>query len=645
MAYGLDTRRFHLALSFALACALSFSTPARAAVSSSSDLWLARARHGLATGHPQQAIAFAQKGLHAAGHSAGQLHLVLGLAELQSGQLARALDAFVAAERALSPGARPPATYNRAVALLRLGRPDDAEPLLAALATSNGSLAGDAALGAALAATRRSAFSRAVGYLDRAATLDANHRLSATIASLRLSVEQRARVTAAADLAQDRLEPARDGYRLAVDLAKARHAPAAELAELESTLGYLEFGLDDLDGAKKRFEAVRTLRPDDADATFMLARVAQEDGDEDAAARGFALALERGLDAETRQNARTRLDALSFGLRAAGGGFSAHVEAFGGYDTNATQSAVFTDLSGADARRSGFAALSLGLDYGHALSSSLLAQVGYAFGQVAYARPDLAGLDLQAHSLGATGEATLGAFRLLVPVTVSALYTGLLAPAAFQQSLTARPMLAFDETVATSSSLEFEWTGKRAGAPAYVGYAGQRLEAALTQVYRPNPHAPHAFDLRLFARHEELGLDYLTDASDLGCARGCFRVPVGYRGAGAAIDGRFRPFDFLGFAWSATGEWRTYDGAAALGHVAGNNFVATDAAGDVRVDRRGELSASVDVTLARHLALVVRYDFVVNRSNLAFGNPGHELDYDDKNFTKQVIGLGVIGFY
>src|SRR5581483_4154211 len=120
-------------------------------------------------------------------------------------------------------------------------------------------------------------------------------------------------------------------------LASLQQAPPAERAQLQATLGYLDFKLQDYDDARVRFAAAQALAPDDGDTRYMLARADLETGDLEAAAHGFEAALATPLDAEKQKSARRRVDALSAGLRSQGPGWSARVDALGGFDTDAVQ--------------------------------------------------------------------------------------------------------------------------------------------------------------------------------------------------------------------------------------------------------------------------------------------------------------------
>src|SRR6201999_3295327 len=118
------------------------------------------------------------------------------------------------------------------------------------------------------------------GYLDRASAEGAG--LAPAIRDLRDVVAGKALEAAGRDVERERWAPARSLYPLASTLAPLRHAPPAEQAQLQATLGYLDFKLEDYGDARDRFAAARVLQPGDGETRYMLARAELESGDAEA---------------------------------------------------------------------------------------------------------------------------------------------------------------------------------------------------------------------------------------------------------------------------------------------------------------------------------------------------------------------------
>jgi Tfp pilus assembly protein PilF len=567
--------------------------------------------------------------------------LRLGLARLEAGDYDQALRGFEGASRASSAQTRRLAALNRGIALLRLSRFDQAEKALVEVAATFTAGRADALLAAALAAVNGQALERAAGYLDRAGAADAGGALASSIDQVRAVVAEKIKEAAGRDLERERWQPARDRYRLVSRLASLRQAPPAERAQLQATLGYLDFKLQDYDDARARFAAAQALAPDDGDTRYMLARADLETGDVEAAAHGFEAALDTPLDGEKRKSARRRIDALSAGLRSQGPGWSARVDALGGFDTDAVQSGLLVDRTNGQAGASGFATIAAGITRGFELGPRTFLQAAFDVEQLAYSRPGFERFDLQVHTLAVAGEARRGRWRLLLPVEGAQVFAGLRSFAALQRSLTVRPGLALDESLHSATALNFEWSDKASPSAALRAFGGRRLELGLEQTLRRRPGDGDALGLRLFLRREQLGEEIVASADDPACDQRCFRTPLGYREAGLFLFGSWRSQAGVRFAATAGLEWRRYDGQTPLGHLEPGGFVADLWPGRTRADLRFAPSASIEVPLRSDLDLVLRYDLVVNRSNVQRTAPGHATDFDDKNFVKETMGAGL----
>jgi tetratricopeptide (TPR) repeat protein len=611
------------------------------------DHWLRRARAGVARGDAAEAIRCAEAGLRTARGRAGDLLFILGRGRLMQREYQDAVDAFTAAARApdlSTPGA---VAYHRGLALMGLGRFGNAEVAFASAAVLSYELAQKAYLGAAVAAVKQEAFERAEDYLDRVDTLDdeADDDEGAQATSRVRALHERALIAAAErDAATGEWEDAKDKYESAADSAESREAPADERGRIEGGLAKASYELDDYEGAREHLQTALRLDPRNAESHLLLAQTAQELGDPLTASQHFTEALSVATRPDTAQAAEHGLFALSPGIRGRGLGIAAHATAGVGYDTDAAKSELLLDKLAGTNQGSNFGYVEASASWRFHPGTSVFSELKYDFEQTAYAQSSVEPINFQEHQMSWSWETLLGRhLRLDLPVRAGLSFTGLRHFQVFQESLGGRPALFLDESLFTSTSLAFEWTQKRAPVAENQGFSGHRAELALEQVWRVHPGTSRFVRAVALARDEVLGSELLERPSDPECATACFLRPLSYRELGLTLDGTWSLGESVEIEAAAAADWRAYRGAVARGAFVREAFVPGDHAPQPRRDLWVRPSATLTFMAGDHVGVEVSYELLMSFSTVDNTAPGHApFDFDNLNYTKHVVSLGVV---
>jgi hypothetical protein len=210
----------------------------------------------------------------------------------------------------------------------------------------------------------------------------------------------------------------------------------------------------------------------------------------------------------------------------------------------------------------------------------------------------------------------------------------------FQETFATRPTLSFDESLFTSTFVGLEWIGRRAPSRDYVEFGGSRAELTFGQEFRLHPGR---IKLQALLRDEILGRTLVTTAADPDCQAACFLAPQSYRGVGLSVTGASFSFrDSLDLEFALTGEFRAYNGEAPRGHLdPSDRFVVDLHSSRLRRDLRVAAEASLEYSARDWLAIVLRVSVVLNRSNIDNTAPGHALDFDNRNFLKSAVLVGL----
>ena len=554
----------------------------------------------------------------------GPALMVLGLVQFRSERYEEALALFERAATGAPVPAPGPLAFNRGSALFALERWGEAEEAFAEAARADPKLAGLADVNAGLAALGAHDPARARVHLEAAARAPTAGALTAELDGLRAQIDGAAAPEATVEAAAPPASPPPDP----ADVAYAR--------------GRALYGDHRYDEAAGAFDEAVRHQPDDAELRFARALNDYRRDRRAEAREGFAAALSLGLDPESARDARDYLDRLSGGLRAQGPGLALRAAVGGGYDTNVAQLAASrTEVIAAETPEQTsdlFLDANLDLGFGLRLSDVLFVQPGYTFDQAGYQREEFDPYAFQVHGLALRAEVSASSgVRLGLLGGLDYQFTGLRQFRAFQRVATVEPQLAFDEGAHLTTLLRLRWQDKSPYQEADAYYQGRRLDLRVAQRLRL---ASLRLDLSYRHRREKIG----TRTQDLGTLR--------FNRRGLAVEGTYlAPYAHVSNALGLAGSLELpagfnlsiEGGFEGLRYSHDSVWYATGPLGRTRElgrKRRKDdrVTASAELTFAPTdwLEVGLRYDLIVNRSNIHFA-------FDDKNSTKQVIGLELSG--
>jgi tetratricopeptide (TPR) repeat protein len=439
-----------------------------------------------------------------------------------------------------------------------------------------------------------------------------------------------------------------DGLRAQIAETPAPRPPptAVELADAAYAQGRTLYKARRYDEAAAPLaEAVR-LSPGDPDLRFVSALNDYRRDRRDEARAGFTQALTLGLDEERTHEARAYLDRLAGGLRAQGAGPDVRATLGGGYDSNVSQLGESrTEIIAAEAPADPagmFASVNLDASYGLRLSDRTFLQLGYTFDQLGYQREDFDPYSFQVHTLAARGEwIPVHGLHLDLGGGVDYQFTGLRYFAAFQRVATVEPQVVVDEGDHLSTVGRLRWQDKQPYQTSDAYYQGHRLDLRVDERLK---WRPVRIDLGYRHRREDIG----TRVQDLGeltltlrrrgitrTFEGTYLVPYAYNsnevqlttsidlpaGISLSLEGGYERLRYSkDSVWYGTGP---------LGR-------SRELGRKRRKDDRYDVSAALTWAPLDWLEVALRYDVVINQSNVNF-------TFDDKSFTKQMLGLELAG--
>lgn len=341
-----------------------------------------------------------------------------------------------------------------------------------------------------------------------------------------------------------------------------------------------------------------------------------------------------------------------------------------GYDTNVLQSGLGTAPEGAPIASGQVASPTLELSGAAQGRWSPSPRTGlwltYALDQVAYLAPAAEDYSLQQHQLQAGVEHRLGPWRLGLAADGYAAFTGLSDFRGLQGGGGLGGSVVRAWSPSSTTRLDAAWGLRRALSSEFDHLDGDRLDLALGQA-----QAVGRLILGGSARFRRERLGTLVQATQqpVPCPPGAtcsqrYEIPYGYDGlllAGSAqlelgdLAFEGRPPDHLALGLLLGWEGRRYAAPVLLWQTVVDGLGQTTERllhTQLREDDLLFLSATARLRLGDHLWLGARYDLSVNASTVARsgarpGGPGgpsgladpHALDYDDKNYTRQVLGL------
>ncbi|MFL5343469.1 MAG: tetratricopeptide repeat protein [Hyalangium sp.] len=550
------------------------------------------------------------------------LYLV-GLARFRAGRPAEALEALDAAGRAEDAPEPAPWSFNRGACLYELGRFEEAEQAFLQ-ATADESLSRVAWVNAGFAALDAGSPERAAQWAARAKAGAAGRELSL--------VEE-----------------------LLGQVAHAQGHSEGEGDE-EYRQGLQSFDTGRFEEARAHF--LQAARKDSLSsrARLMAGASAYRAGDRDQAREELRAALALQLEPRDREIARDYLDRLSYGLRASGQGLGASVGGGVGFDSNVLQVGVAPRDgavgTGATTTGSTFVEVGLGLVARLRLSDTVFAQLSYGGSQRGYTLESTRDYSLQLHRTQAAVEwEATRRFRLGASAGGDVFFTGLSAFRGLQAAANSSGWLALDESELTSTRLDAAFSRKIGLSNEFSYLTGHRLDATLSQDVRLR-----SLLVTAWYRYGEDRIGTLVQAAS-GGVEGMsqeYVIPFAWTGHATGASARWEVSEGWEASLSAGVEWR---------HYTDESFLRVQAAdGSVeewdrrrRQDVRFLVGPAVTAQLKKHLQLSVRYDLLVNQSNMdtrlrdsanacvAPDYSCHRYDYTNGNYQKHQPMLELSG--
>ena len=612
---------------------------------------LAAARRALDEHQWERAAALAALA-SARDRSSSEAPKLVGLARFRAHEPDRAVAPFARAV-ALVP-ASATLRFDLAGALYQSGHFADAEARYLEAAARDPKLAPLALYDAGLAALDGGARAHAIAHLDAAqqAARAAGQAPVAEAARARLQSltpsSERAVAPALLRLTHAGTEAIRArrygvavaDYRHALDAAIAENARAADRAELEYDLGNALWRANDLVAAARALTAAVELAPGEAEFRYLLGLVHFDAGADQDAKAALARALALGLPPAESERAHDILRALAETRRGETSRVFVELRVAAGFDTNVPQSGtvVTAQHPSAESSEAPFVEADFDFFWRPAGTARDGLSLEYRFGQLAYLSSDLDLYSLQEHDLALVGAWT-PAPRLTLELGADgyALFSGVETFAPFQAGASVGPRITVREPHGLETRLRAQHIFKHALDPTYAYLGGNRDEAGLAELWR-DPK-------------DRVSLGYLFSREDIGVQQvqlGLLDLPVAAPGSFDPDAVWFIPYSYFSHELTLAGardlprdfyasatlgyEHRDYDQAAHL--------VAPDGTPSnyrLRRDDRFALDLSLRHPIAFGFDVELGYTLVVNRSTIDNTRASTPLDYDDKDYVKQVV--------
>ena len=600
-----------------------------------------RAREALAAGDVAVAIEASEAAV-ALSPDDDDARAVLGLALHAAGRPEEAAAAFAAAiERAQDDGGRGRLRFSLASIWFELGRYAEAESAFAAAAGEDEGIAAVALANAGFAAVERDALDRARAHHAAATTAPGAAEIGGVLGELVEGIAERSavQISRAAAKAVDALE--RGAYRLAIELytaALGRAEGTADRAALEYGRAMARYRAGDAAGARAGFLDAHALAAAEGVCLYMAARCASMLGRVGEARVQMQRALTLELDAATRAAAERWLASSA----ASPGAWSAWATVTAGFDSNVAQAgAAASDLLTFGARdvASAMTAVEGAVAFGYLWSRSFATRASYGLHQSLYFRGEAERFDLQTHDLRLRAVWRLGQNLEVDGAAVAGLsLTGL------------RPIEPFAFDGGGQLRLTWTWTSSaalRAGVSVVATQAlgnagfvtGPRTELWGEQIF--SSRGVRATASMRFV-DERIGTERVEvePGTPPGCDERCtnaeFVIPFGYEAAIGRLELEWVGARMtVGGAVEVEGRWFTRESSVKLA-----DGTTIEQSKKLRRDLRVSGAAWAGLRFGGGWTLGVLYDVLVSRSNVAASSePGHEYDYDDRDFVRHLAAL------
>ena len=431
-------------------------------------------------------------------------------------------------------------------------------------------------------------------------------------------------------------------------LLAAEEDPASDAATTYRA-GLSAFDEGSFSEARAQFQRAAQLTPFEGRSLIMAGASAFRLGDRGAARSDLERALTLPLDEADARVARDYLTSLAREARG-NSGWQGSLRSGGGWDSDANQTGLsgMNESAASSATPSALATARLLVALREPLGERLWGRAAYGFEQFAYLAGGTADRSLQLHDLTLSAElGPLGPLRLGASASAGLWLSGLSNFAGQQASGGLLGWAALEESERFNTRLELGYTRKR-GLSSYGYLTGNRADVALSQEVRLGWLALEAGDL---LRLEALGTTQQTpprrpphdQCPPVVCTSAAV-VPYGYLGDTLWLGARAALFGRLDLSLSTGFEWRQYLDDSYLLLTFMNGAATQTLDSRRRTDLRWFGSAVATLRLVGPVALGLRYDVVVNRSNIqsSSSDPSHQLDAGNRSYDKHTATLEAV---
>jgi tetratricopeptide (TPR) repeat protein len=581
--------------------------------------------------------------------------LALALAHYRERRFSEARDAFERALGAAPAGeSRENLEFDIAACDYELGNFPRAEERFARLAERSSAPrieSDEAFLHAGWAALGADDVSAAERYLARTepegALADERSALARGIDERRKELDARAfdQALAKATAAYDAGDLAGAEAALAAARAHEPQVTPSSRAALEYLAGLLFRERGDDVAARAAFERSLSENPNDGSVLALLGELELASGDTASAESHYRASLAADLSPDEADAVHRALDALYPVPRA---GFAAWAALGGGYDSNAAQSGS-TDTVGYAApndQGSPFVAPALGIEYRFEVGQRSRLVPYYSGDWLVLSRAAVEEASLQSHEAGVRWHwAPSPSLELRLVAGGGTTLSGF-APSPFSLDGLSSARVALQHGPSFQTALLVE-ARPSLGLSGRDYLTGARSEAALGERFESGPWGVSVSGGFRYSAigTQHIGIDpALYPNCNVACVGARYDIPLGYSGpiASAAVDVELIP----GLELTAAGKYehRTYLAESRITGPMPFGLVGA-LSRKIRVDDRYTLSgrARYRIASAPEIGMFVDYSLRLSRSNMALGRSGleHAFDYDDRNFSQQIIELGL----
>ncbi len=587
--------------------------------------------------------------------------LTRGLESFRAGAFEEARSAF---EQAVELDPRSAvANFDLASALFQLKHYAAAEGAYLLAADLDKTIAPLATYNAGLAASERDQLSRAIELFQsaqdlaiaahREALADKARQAGDALRERRLR-EERERMLALARFGKEALHAGRAmeaaaSYQQALAIAEQIGAPAGDQAELHFGVGSCELREESYDKAVAAFQTAVDLAPREAEFHLMLGVANYRAGKDEHAEVDFEAAIALGLSHEEQVRAETYLELLwDRRIDSRRVAFEARVAL--GYDSDVPQSGAIPSLTN-KVTVTESAAPYVGADFDAQWRPLGDARNGlvteYRFSQLAYISVPLDPYSIQSNDVDADATWTPAHWLTLdADFDVYLMFAGIETFGPFQDGLRFTPRATFREGRGFETVASYSYTRQWSLDPNYNYLSGTHDDFGVSETLRGGwGRVTLAYQFHLEQVGNELApvteIPFPCPAAPAGsppcppAATNVYVIPYSYSSQELTLTGAVNLPSSFRAKLDLDFEYRPYIGDSYIVRPADRSRYYFE----TRLDHRYSLDATISRTFGRRYSLQLEYTLQLNVSDINYNLPATRLDYDDKNYVRQVIEL------